>query len=244
MYGAIAIVDQTGGDSGWNDADGLEVVKALAHQLRYHVQPSYRYTSSPVIWCGSNPALVPTKAWPIYLLKDPDVGGALGYHDVDPNGRPYGRVFSSVCKQANISLSSVLSHEVVEAFVDPFANDWSDQGTRSIAHEACDPVQNSLYEIGGVEVSNFVTRDWFNVNSRGGRYDWLRHLDRPFQLERGGYLIVMEDGRVYQQFSAQHAPVKDTMMGGATAYRTIISGIESPSRTTWREVRTLFAQEP
>jgi hypothetical protein len=232
-YGAIAIVDQSQGDSGWSATDGATVVDALTRQLRYHVQPEYRYVTAPVVWCGSDPGKIPHGAWPIYLLKNPDVAGALGYHDVDPNGNPYGRVFTSVSKQAKVSLSSVLSHEVVEAFVDPYANDWSDQGTRCIAHEACDPVQNSSYQINGVEVSNFVTRAWFDSTSKGGRYDWLNHLTTPFQLERGGYLIVMADGKVSQQMG------ESSEGEGSAAYRAAIAHAEQPSRSTWREVHTM-----
>src|SRR5690348_14351978 len=31
--------------------------------------------------------------WRMHFLDDADQAGALGYHDVDPDGRPYARVF-------------------------------------------------------------------------------------------------------------------------------------------------------
>lgn len=231
MYGTIDIIDQSGGDSDLTVKELGLVVTALQAQLTHHVQPSYRYVSTAVRHVGKpSPG-----AWPIYILKDPDTAGALGYHDVDPRGVPYGRVFTSVSREAGVSLSSVLSHEVIEAFVDPYANDWSDQGTTCIAHEACDPVQNSSYLINNVEVSNFVTREWFDAASVGGKYDWLDHLHHPFELEHGGYLIKMKDGKVSQQFGEDAVDLE-----GADAYRTHLLGVPQPSRTVWRQVRQLI----
>jgi len=228
----IAIIDESQGDSGLTLTNG----NALCHVLQKQIAQAatmYRYATCPVIWLSPGSPM-PQGYWPIYILKDPDVAGALGYHDVDPNGHPYGRVFSSVCKQAGVSLSSVLSHEVLEAWVDPYANDWSDQGTRCIAHEACDPVQNSSYLIDGIEVSNFVTRRWFDNGAvrADGKFDWLGHLTAPFQLESGGYLIVMQDGRVSQVFGEGE---------GMTGYRALVADAPQPSRSTWRSARELIS---
>jgi hypothetical protein len=242
MYGRIAIVDLSEGDSGYTDEEAFRVAQALDHQIRYHVQKAYRYTASPVKWLGSSKDQLTDRDWPIYVFKDPDVADALGYHDVDPDtGMPYGRVFSGVCRSAGVSLSSVLSHEVIEAFVDPYCNDWSDQGSRSIAHEACDPVQNSSYDIYGIEVSNFVKRSWFNPSHNmfsGGNVDYLGHLKHPFDLEAGGYLIVMQDGRVSQVFGEGH--VNNPY---STLYRQSIQDVPQPSRSKWRTVRELTTTE-
>ena len=63
-YGLIAIIDKS---SGWDGhgVDGPGTAAALAHQLRYHVQASYRATSAPVIYYGPHDGLVPAGAWPI-----------------------------------------------------------------------------------------------------------------------------------------------------------------------------------
>lgn len=246
-YGQIAIVDQSQGDSGYAPHELQPICQVLDHQIRYHVQPAYRYTATPVFFYP-DVSKVPDNAWPIYILEDPDVADALGYHDVDPNGKPYGRVFTTISRRAGVSLSSVLSHEVIEAFVDPYCNDWSDSGSYSVAHEACDPVQNSTYVYHGVELSNFVTREWFDAAAkrdplRPRQFDYLDHLSAPFQLEAGGYLIVMEDGQVSQKYG-EEAPIKDSPH---QSYRMIVDhwqlqvkGQPSPSRTTWRKVRPLL----
>jgi hypothetical protein len=216
-YGEIAVVDATGA-SGWTDADAREICAALAHQLGYHVQQSYRAVATPVKWYTTG--FFPLSAWPVYILKDSDEAGALGYHDLDPAGRPYGRVFSAPTDAAGVSLSSVVSHEVVEAFVDPWANLWADgAGGVSVAFEACDPVEASTYEIAGVEVSNFVTRAWFDQNDKVGPFDHLNHLSRPRMLEKGGYEILMHDGRVTQQFAETDPPAE----GGAMSEQDVVA---------------------
>jgi hypothetical protein len=228
LYGEIAVIDQSG-HTGWDTAAGKTVCAALARQLREHVQPAYRIVASPVNWY-TDPKQVPAKAWPIYLLDTPDVADALGYHDVDPQGKPYGRVFVKPTKQAGAPLSSVLSHEVVEALVDPDANLWSDAPTGvSVAFEACDPVEDSGYQIDGVDVSNFVTRAWFDVANRSGPYDYLHHLSKPRTLEKGGYQILMHDGKVTQQMGMFYPE-----------WRLALKRSPQPSRTVWREVRELL----
>lgn len=228
MYGLIALIDQST-KSGYDDNKGTAVAGALAHQLRYHVQKSYRYTAAPVVWLGKNPGLVPAGAWPIYILDDPDTAGALGYHDLDPQGNPYGRIFVTPTLDAGVSLSSVLSHEVIEAFVDPHANLWADANHGiSYAYEACDAVENSSYLIHGIEVSNFVTRQWFDPNDTTGKVDWLGHLSKPFTMESGGYVIYMQDGKIGQKFAE-----------GYPAWRKELKSAEQPSRTLWRAVREL-----
>jgi hypothetical protein len=228
MYGEIAIIDVAHA-SGWNDTQGMAVCAALQHQISYDVQHSYRASSTAVNWHGGG--AVPGGAWPIYILTDPDTAGALGYHDLDPLGTPYGRVFTKPTKAAGVSLSSVLSHETIEAFIDPWANLWADGlGGESVAFEACDPVEASSYTVFGVEVSNFVTRAWFDVNDKVGPFDHLHHLSKPRTLEKGGYEIIMSDGTVTQRFADVPPDV----------WRQELKHTPQPSRTEWREVRVYF----
>lgn len=228
MYGLIALIDKSVKHK-TTDQTGTALAGALAHQLRYHVGPHYKRTSTPVVWYGSHPELVPKGAWSIVLLDDPDVAGALGYHDLDPQGNPYGRVFIQPSLDNHVSVSSVLSHEVCEAFIDPFANEWADASHGvSYAFEACDAVESSSYKIKGIEVSNFVTRMWYDPGSIGDQYDYLNRLSAPFTLESGGYVITMQDGQVGQKFAEDYP-----------AWRQELKSAPQPSRTVWREVREL-----
>ncbi len=93
-----------------------------------------------------------------------------------------------------MSVSVVLSHEVIEAFVDPDINLWAYDPEEGEFHsyEVCDPVQSMTYVIqvpgARVRVSNFVTPAWFDRENRNGaRLDHLRSHLAPFRPARGGY---------------------------------------------------------
>jgi hypothetical protein len=96
----------------------------------------------------------------------------------------------------SLSVSAVLSHEVLEWWYDPACNDWSDRGRSSVAKELCDPVENDYYLIDGVAVSNFVLPAWFNSLDKRGPWDRLGRLFGPFTMTHGGYWIEMADGKV------------------------------------------------
>ena len=61
------------------------------------------------------------------------------------------------------SVSSVMSHEVLEMYIDPNCNLWANDGKGSAySFEVCDPVEAPSYTVNGVSVSNFVTPSWFD----------------------------------------------------------------------------------
>jgi hypothetical protein len=161
----------------------------------------------------------PVGSVPLLIVDNPDVANALGYHDVDPRGVPYGRVFvdpvldngGSALGDAgdpSLSVSAVLSHEVLEWWYDPACNDWSDRGRSSVAKELCDPVENDYYLIDGVAVSNFVLPAWFNPLDKRGPWDRLGRLFGPFTMTHGGYWIEMADGGVRQVFADDNGRVR------------------------------------
>lgn len=154
----------------------------------------------------------PLGSVPLLIVDNPDVANALGYHDVAPNGVPYGRVFVDpvldnggsalgATGDPSLSVSAVLSHEVLEWWADPACNTWSDRGRSSIAYELCDPVQGDSYLINGVSVSNAVLPAWFNPLDKTGPYDLMGKLHKPFTMTPGGYWIEMSDGAVHQVFA-------------------------------------------
>lgn len=58
----------------------------------------------------------------IYLWDKVDVEGALGYHDTNNRGIPYGFVFRELSKQLKESWTATLSHEALELIGDPEVN--------------------------------------------------------------------------------------------------------------------------
>jgi hypothetical protein len=144
-----------------------------------------------------------SRGFQIVLLDDADQAGDLGYHDLDPRGRPYARVFvkpildndGTWLRGAN-SVSVTVSHEVCELVGDPSANHWVENARGAlVAAELCDPVESCAYRITlrdgrRVSVSDFVYPDWFNPYVPAGtQVDHMRVLRKPFEIAPDGYVI-------------------------------------------------------
>jgi hypothetical protein len=138
----------------------------------------------------------------IYLWDVTDVDDALGYHDANFRGIPYGFIFTELCKQLQENWTVTLSHEVLELIGDAQGNllvqgPHPAKRDHEVFHwfEMCDAVQSQTYEIDGVEVSNFVLPLYFTVGEQaGGRNDFLGILDKKgnaltsFGVSAGGYV--------------------------------------------------------
>lgn len=167
---------------------------------------------------------VPADAYLVVILDDSDQADALGYHFETPQGRVFARVFAKPTLDGGgkvldgaESVTSVLSHEVNEALIDPFVNSWADgpklpQGG-SYAYEIGDPVQGDTYPVNVTHdgkgyaptVSNFVTPRWFDAQAPAGtRVDFMGKCSGPFEMTPGGYMIVRAaPGSEQQVFGAR-----------------------------------------
>ena len=204
-----------------SDADAKTMWLACKNQMYYHAAPLLhkRFMDSVFVPRGG---VQPKNTFPIVLLDDPDQAGALGYHTEDPNGQVWGRVFARPVLQSggtalhgDLSVSSVLSHEMLETFADLNVNLWSDRmdGTM-VAVEVCDPVENDSYEVNSldangltvqVSVSNFVLNEWFDPQAAPtSRFDYMKRVHQPLTMSPGGYIVVLnyQTGEVSQVFGS------------------------------------------
>ena len=197
------------------------IVSACRKQLAEHAAPLLERVPWEIVE-NENDGI------PIVLIRNSDEAGALGYHTQDPDGKVWGRVFTepvllhggSIMTGPN-SISTVLSHEILEAFYNPYVNLWSNRGDSSfVALELCDPVQGDSYEIEiegkKVSVSNFVLEAWFDREMKpAGRFDYMQKLSSPLQMSRGGYTVIYNSrsGEIKSVFASQegeelHAKIK------------------------------------
>lgn len=206
--------------------DVKKMVVAIQEQLKYDVAHAWNRDYWFVIFY-SDPKLMSPRAYPIVIVDNDSTPGALGWH-AEQGGKAYGKVMTDPVLQnggvalydpknpQNVSVASVLSHEVIETFVDPFINVWVDgpkirQGS-CYAMEACDPVESNSYinTSAGVpvSVSNFVNRSYFIPDVPAGtKLDHLGVLTAPFSLAPGGYMVVREQpGTEAQVFGAIRPP--------------------------------------
>lgn len=186
-------------NSGVSTAQLNQIAYALRRQFQDYAQVADIRT--PVIYIGQAAG-----AFPITFFKNADVAQALGYHDTDSRGNPYGKVFTDVILQNGgsvlgdkgdpaFSVSACASHEVGETLVDPTCYWWWDNGHISIAAEDADPVQGDAYTINGVAVSNLIIpQAWANPKApRSARFDMMEKLTAPFTRTPGGYWVQMDD---------------------------------------------------
>jgi hypothetical protein len=173
------------------------VVHALMVQVRRDFGPVWSVIANLQFY--PDPKQVPLGHWQFIFFDTADQAGALGYHELTPADLPLGKVFVKTCVSAGISWSSCASHELLEILIDPYADLLSmaySNTAQSIVYavEVCDPVENDSYNIGGVEVSNFVYPEWFEdqAMSASGKWDFLGILKAPFQLSAGGYASIMK----------------------------------------------------
>lgn len=154
---------------------------------------------------------IPSNFLKLYLQDEVDTPGALGYHSETSDGVSYAKVFVKLILdengnkilKGNGSLSTTISHEVLELVKDPWATTWVDgkeikEGS-CYALEVCDPVQEDEYDVevsidGNKELvtlSNFVYPSWFDGDEHT-KYDYLNLLKSAFSMNDGGYIIVRD----------------------------------------------------
>lgn len=142
--------------------------------------------------------LPPAGAWWVVALDNSDLGNALGYHDLTPQGLPIAKVFVATSLQAGQDWTVLFSHEILEMLSDPYiylaALMPTAQGVLLYAYENCDACQSdaSGYKIGGRLVSDFCTPAWFDANKVGtsGPFDFRKLIAQPFELLAGGYAML------------------------------------------------------
>lgn len=172
------------------------IANALEFQQFAHVAPFWQTAGISVKVLDSLDDM-PTddgSSSPLVIYDEPDQAKALGWHSYHPGtGLIHGTAFvnpilehgGSLIEGAN-SLSSVLSHEAIEAACDPYVNLYAFMDENTIEPiEPCDRVQGDSYVVEGVSVSNFLGPRAFRDGP--GPYDWMRLLKSPWDLTSGGY---------------------------------------------------------
>ncbi len=193
----ISIVNHS---TAYADADIPALVAALQVQVSRDLPlGGWPEAKLNLVVPGENP---PPGASVLALLDNADQAGALGYHDVTPDGYPVGKAFVKTTLADGGIVSVTVSHELCEMIGDPDINlvaeydDPRGRISRLYAYENCDACEaDSLaYDINGVKVSDFVYTSWFQQFRRQGsvQFDFMKKISAPFQLLPGGYIGVVD----------------------------------------------------
>jgi hypothetical protein len=209
------------------DADAATMTQAIASQVRLDVAPLWDRSPAAVVFY-TDPSAVPETSHGIALVDtiQNQPQGVLGFHTEDQGGKLWGVVAAKPeldnggqVTTGDWSVSSVLSHEVLEMFIDPNCNLWANDGKGSAySFEVCDPVEAPTYTVSNVSVSNFVTPSWFDpLAATTAQFDKLSHLTTPFSILKGGYVVYESAGKEQQKFGDEFPDWRKQMKTGPLA---------------------------
>jgi hypothetical protein len=190
------------------DPEVQETLRAVNRQLAEDFEPYWSFGANLRLEGIVGPKPNPKKPEElrgdaiIYLWDGADVDDAIGYHEKNNRGIPYGFVFTEIAREIGEPWSVTLSHEALELVGDPEVNllvkgpHPNPNERREVFHwfEMCDAVQAESYEIDGVAVSNFVLPLYFTSEAElGGRNDFLGTRVagatlQSFGVNPGGYI--------------------------------------------------------
>lgn len=128
----------------------------------------------------------------IGLYSRLSIDGALGFHDVAPNGQPLAQVCPEYDRLDGVPWQPTASHEAIELLKDLLCN-LAAQASDGMfwADEPCDAVEQDSYLISlpsghKVPVSNFVLGAWYDASATGKR-DHMGLCTHAFEVRPGGY---------------------------------------------------------
>ena len=181
----------------------LSVIPALQRQIDEQFYPLWGWRADLILL---QEVVEKKKDGMKVIIRDrSDEAGALGYHFKD--GLPITYIFAKDDIEDSGEYTSTLSHELLEMIADPGANLYARGPVKLkdepksrmgwVGYEVCDPVEGNLYDIDGVQVTNFVTPEYFEAEHKRGsaKFDFLDVLDRPFEVAEGGYIDVLVASR-------------------------------------------------
>jgi hypothetical protein len=211
------------------DSDIAPVVDALQQQVTNDFLPPWGVNAQlTFVPSGTQP---PPGTWWLSILDDSDQAGALGYHDLTPDGLPLGKVFAGTDLKLGSSWSVTTSHELLEMLADPNINltvlvqsDSQTAGTL-YAYEVCDACEadNLGYQIGDVLVSDFVLPAWFESfrAPNSTQFDRQGQITAPLQLLQGGYIGAFDisAGSGWHQVTAEKTPASILIRGDVGSRR-------------------------
>lgn len=186
----------------FSDADLLPLCNALQLQISRDFYPAWGVNAS-IFYTPSSKSPSPGH-WVISLLENSDTAGALGLHDLTPDGLPLGKAFVATTKADGGQISVTVSHELVEMLGDPDVNLIAQNNNILYAYETADAVEADALSYGitipagwagagqTIQVSDFVLPSWFEGFRTTGPFAFKTELTAPFQLSPGGYIGFLD----------------------------------------------------
>lgn len=203
----IVLVDFGGTNMHPQGLMGCAHALQLQVQSQFSLPPPLGYgVSVSYVRVAKTPTDVHAAEWAVGFLAQADVAGALGYHDRTPHGQPFMKCFPLLDESDNAAWQVTASHELLETLADPELAKCAQAPDGTIwAYEVCDAVEEDVYMVAGVPVSNWNTPAWFEPPSDGTgvKYDWMGLCKSAFEIRPGGYGQTWDGSSWIEQQSEQ-----------------------------------------
>ena len=230
------ILDETGGSTASN-GEGLTASSLAAIAEACTVQLNRDYAPecggpSVSVRAGSSATDIQTGELVFAILAAlPDAPGDIAYHSVDGNGVAFSLLAITMCSSVlglGASVSSAVSHEILETAGDEGCNRWADDG-RGTEHaiERCDAVEVQSYAVTThdgvvVLVSSFVLDSWL-IPGAPGPYSYMGKAGLPGAIDPPGPMQTAESGGGNYQ-AERPSPTSEHQVFAARSNRARIAG--------------------
>lgn len=181
---------------------------AAMQMLKTDFAPIWGYTATLQVVTGISPTTTAAQLkfpgeYGLVIWENSDSPGALGYHD-NEGGKPLTHAFLSTTIKDGEDFSVTMDHELKEMLLDAPAMLWCTNPKTNVnwALEACDAVEQSVYNKNGFNWSNFITPAYFGFE-KGTQYDFLKQCSTQWQILKGGYSILQAAGKISQKFGSE-----------------------------------------
>jgi hypothetical protein len=195
-----------------------KLVAALDTQMQRDFVPIWGYPAKLYVTQKPKP-----DEWQVVFLDDADAANALGYHDITKNGQPASKVFVKTTIAAGEKVSVTASHELLEMMIDPGAQLWAQNSNGAFhAYEMCDAVEEEVYDINGIAVSDFVYPSFFESwhPPHSTQFDYLQRVTQPYQTLAKGYQIVSDGKSTHEVFGSREKELHFRTVENRTMHRS------------------------
>lgn len=186
-------------------ADCQRIAASIQAQLDEDVKPIWGRKGTITAYESEDD--VPKHVWKVVIEDDIGQLGALGYH-TDEFNQPV--AFVSAQNGDLDAVCTTTSHEILETLMDfsgnrlisilhPLNGPLNHRRVRVLV-EVCDMPEAKTYEKKGLQVSDFITPEWFDDSKQAGvKYSFLGVIHSPRTILPGGYMSFIDtDNRWYQ----------------------------------------------
>jgi hypothetical protein len=238
----IAVINENVSEITYNDL--VKAVSAIQYQVNEHFYPVHGLTAEIKPFRSLED--VPVGFYPItikYVIRNNELDGL---HNVDEKGGPFGEI--KFWKR----WSYTLSHEILEMIKNPFLKEFrksksifnEETENPQFVEEVADATDGKGYEIGGVEVSNFITPNWYDLydneyyiklgtRSKPVKYDYLGILTKPRQLYEGGNVAWLSITNEYFQAQKTKGIVYLRNLTKNTPFEAITTAVTDSDNTVY-----------